>query len=128
MIALLISFIASIITIFITFYNIKDCDTNYGEIIEWGYQNDTQSNYDFNNYSNFDTINMQDSPNKYLKYTINNTTTTLNINESGNLEIIRDMYPDGEEYIFTFCNSKLNGISRRTKINEMFFYKLAKII
>ena len=127
----LVIFILILITLFSYFYSIKDCEVHYGNILKWGYRNET---YVYNlvvpeNIHDIKDPKYQlDNPYKYVKISYNNTTFIKNINETSNIEIIREIFPVEEDYIFTICESKISGISRRSFLNKVFFYKIAKII
>lgn len=126
-IVLSIAFVSGIITIFAVFYEIKDCEVEYGDIIEWGYQN--QQTMPIVDTYNPTVYNKQTyDSRKFMTYTIHGNVTTIDINQSGSLEILHKLFPLDKKYIITTCNGSLEGISRRNIINDVFFYKLAKII
>jgi hypothetical protein len=126
-VALAIAFVAALITIFTIFYGIKDCDVEYGAIVEWGYQH-PQEPIEQDSLSPFSYRQKVDDPRKFITYYANGSVTTLNINQSGDLEIIKEIYPVEGEYIITVCDGELEGFSRRGFVNDIFFYKLAKLI
>lgn len=121
-VALLIAFIGAVITIISIFYGIKDCEVEYGEIIEWGYQNSPPKT----EFIYFEEVVVDSA--KFVKYRVNKNVVKLDINESGDLEIIKELFPVEEEYIITTCDGELEGFARRGIINDLFLYKLAKII
>lgn len=128
LIGLAVSFVAAIVTIFFVFQGIEDCEVEYGNILEWGYQNVSgELDFDFDYFSEDGEFN-DSNHKKYIKYRVNNTVNVIDMNESGDLEIIKEMFPVEDDYIITICEGKLEGISRRSKVNDVFFYKLAKII
>jgi len=113
--------VIAIIFIFFQFYSIRDCEVEYGEIIQWGFQN--PEDYKLN-YLTFEP----ESYEKFLDYRIKNNTIHMEINESTPLETIKNQFPVGNDYIFTICNSKIKSLDRRDWIKDTFFYKLAKFI
>lgn len=115
LISLFLTFILCVSIFSYYFYSVKDCNIEYAQILEWGYQNNTKTTYGENPY-------------KFFTYKINNNTITKYINESGDLKKIQNIFLVGDNYIFTICNNDIKGISRRNWINNIFYYKLAQIL
>lgn len=91
-IVLSIAFVSGIITIFAVFYEIKDCEVEYGDIIEWGYQN--QQTMPIVDTYNPTVYNKQTyDSRKFMTYTIHGNVTTIDINQSGSLEILHKLFP-----------------------------------
>ena len=112
--------IASIVIVSM-FYGIRNCEVDYGEIVAWGFQNP-------DDYSNELYSFKAESSDKFFEYRFKNMTTRLDINETNTLETMNEVFPVGKDYIFTMCNGTMKGITRRSWVNDVFFYKLANFI
>ena len=95
--------------------SVKGCNLEKVTILSWGASNDS-------------FLDIGVNPKKTLVYSVDDDFRSMKFNDSMSVDDIKNIFPEGEDYILTWCNEELGGIVPDNIMNDYAYFKMAKVL